>query len=338
MIHQFINKICEFRQEHPVIKGKEIRSNAPILNSVKQTLKDLKKAIETKYSKYNGFKFTVEISEGIGFFPNILHLCILPHGQKVSNGIYVAICFDKQGRGILVGCTESKTTPKGLNSVKRKEKNKELKIDVDGGRPTTKYNDVFENPKEFYYNIESDDELFIHLNKSIDLCLYNLKLIKESVNLQVNDFLNSALNENELKIFDPDSIKDERKKIASQINARRGQNKFRQELLEAYNFKCAITGTSVIEILEAAHIYPYKGGNTNNVTNGILLRADIHTLFDLGLISINPITFEIEISPKLKEKKEYDILINKKISLPKDIHKFPSKKALEYHYNKIFQK
>lgn len=338
MIYEFVNRICEFRQEHPVIKGKEIKSNDPVLNFVKKALNDLKLEIEDRYSNYNGIKLTVAISEGIAIFPNILHLCILPPEQKVSNGIYVGICFDKRGSGILVGCMESKTTPKGLNIVKRKEKYKELSIDVDGGRPTTKYNDVFENPKEFYYKLESDEDLLVHLEKSIDLCLYDLKLIKEPMNLQVNDFLNSTLNENELATFDPTSIVDERKKIASQINARRGQSKFRKELLEVYNSKCAMTATSVVEILEAAHIYPYKGYDTNVISNGIILRADIHTLFDLGLISINPVTLEIEISSKLKGNNEYASLINKKVYLPKDIQKQPSKKVLEYHYNKVFQK
>ena len=306
MIYEFVNRICEFRQKHPVIRGKEIKSNDPVLNFVKKALNDLKLEIEDRYSNYNGIKLTVAISEGIAIFPNILHLCILPPEQKVSNGIYVGICFDKRGRGILVGCMESKTTPKGLNIVKRKEKYKELSVDVDGGRPTTKYNDVFENPKEFYYELESDEDLLVHLEKSIDLCLYDLKLIKEPMNLQVN--------------------------------ARRGQSKFRKELLEVYNSKCAMTATSVVEILEAAHIYPYKGYDTNVVSNGIILRADIHTLFDLGLISINPVTLEIEISSKLKGNNEYASLINKKVYLPKDIQKQPSKKVLEYHYNKVFQK
>ncbi|WP_401742489.1 HNH endonuclease [Stenotrophomonas geniculata] len=49
----------------------------------------------------------------------------------------------------------------------------------------------------------------------------------------------------------------------------------------------AVTGFKITELLEAAHISPYRGDHTNKVTNGLLLRADVHTLFDLGLPRID---------------------------------------------------
>ncbi|WHT40172.1 HNH endonuclease signature motif containing protein [Myroides sp. mNGS23_01] len=60
-----------------------------------------------------------------------------------------------------------------------------------------------------------------------------------------------------------------------------------------------ITGCKIIDILEAAHINPYRGEKDHHITNGLLLRADIHTLFDLDLIRINPKNFNVEISDKL---------------------------------------
>jgi putative restriction endonuclease len=66
------------------------------------------------------------------------------------------------------------------------------------------------------------------------------------------------------------------------IAARRGQAAFRAALIDAYGGRCSITGCDAVEALEAAHISPYKGDHTNDVTNGLLLRADLHTLFDLG--------------------------------------------------------
>jgi predicted restriction endonuclease len=56
----------------------------------------------------------------------------------------------------------------------------------------------------------------------------------------------------------------------------------------------------VTEVLEAAHIKPYKGSKTNHVTNGLLLRADIHTLFDLNLLGINPHSRKIALAPSLR--------------------------------------
>ena len=65
------------------------------------------------------------------------------------------------------------------------------------------------------------------------------------------------------------------------VALRQGQPQFRKSLLTAYRSRCAITGTAVESVLEAAHIWPHKGEQTNEVWNGLLLRADLHTLFDL---------------------------------------------------------
>lgn len=86
--------------------------------------------------------------------------------------------------------------------------------------------------------------------------------------------------------LDVDSLEDERWRTLSAIVQRRGQPAFRRRLLRAYGGQCAITGCDAPAALEAAHIVPYLGGSTNVVTNGLLLRADVHTLFDLGLIGI----------------------------------------------------
>lgn len=71
------------------------------------------------------------------------------------------------------------------------------------------------------------------------------------------------------------------------IHRRQGQQAFRNELIAAYG-GCAVTGTTAIDVLEAAHIHPYKGAHTNHVTNGLLLRSDIHTLFDLHRLTVTP--------------------------------------------------
>jgi hypothetical protein len=78
--------------------------------------------------------------------------------------------------------------------------------------------------------------------------------------------------------------------------------------------------------LEAAHITPYLGPHTNHPSNGLLLRADIHTLWDLGLIAINPQNMQIVIGPELKGS-EYEIYQNQmpKINLQ---HNQLSEKAL----------
>ena len=91
-------------------------------------------------------------------------------------------------------------------------------------------------------------------------------------------------------IFNPESIEDARVRIAASIVQRRGQPEFRRKLLDAYGGRCAVTDYDVEDALEACHIIQYQGPDTNHPTNGLLLRADLHTLFDLGLMAFEPQT------------------------------------------------
>jgi predicted restriction endonuclease len=89
---------------------------------------------------------------------------------------------------------------------------------------------------------------------------------------------------------------DERQRKLREIGDCRGQPEFRNRLIAAYGGVCAVTGCNAVAALEACHLAPYSGAQSNHVTNGLLLRADIHTLFDLDLIGIENIcgwrTFE----------------------------------------------
>ncbi|QMW68436.1 HNH endonuclease [Mumia sp. ZJ1417] len=82
------------------------------------------------------------------------------------------------------------------------------------------------------------------------------------------------------------------------IAQRRGQRSFRNALLVAYGRTCAVTRTSVEPVLEAAHISPWRGDHSNDVRNGLLLRADIHTLFDLHRLTVVP-DLRIRVDPTL---------------------------------------
>jgi len=90
------------------------------------------------------------------------------------------------------------------------------------------------------------------------------------------------------------------KRIWQSIKERRGQPQFRQALLRLYQDKCAVTGHGPKDVLEAAHIQPHSEDGRNSTDNGLLLRADIHTLFDLHLISVDPESLKVVISPQLK--------------------------------------
>lgn len=131
--------------------------------------------------------------------------------------------------------------------------------------------------------------------------------------------------------FNSENIGDARKRINTSIIQRQGQSEFRKKLLNAYNNRCAISGCDVESAIEAAHIIPYRGTETNHPTNGLPLRADIHTLFDLHLISIKPDTYEIVIAPKIQGSC-YQYLSNQKLNLPTYQEFLPNQEALQKHY------
>ena len=124
---------------------------------------------------------------------------------------------------------------------------------------------------------------------------------------------------------------DERRLIAKAINSRRGQAKFRQDLIDAYG-QCLITGCKYEPILEAAHIHPYAEGGMFTIENGLLLRTDIHTLFDLGLIAICTINdnYRIIISEYLEDT-EYEEYKDKSLLIPDTSPYKPDKDALNEH-------
>jgi len=81
---------------------------------------------------------------------------------------------------------------------------------------------------------------------------------------------------------------------------RRGQPKFRENLLKAYGFTCAISGHGPKEVLEAVHIAPHAKTGINELDNGLLMRCDLHSLFDAGLLRINPDLLCVAIDRSLK--------------------------------------
>lgn len=123
----------------------------------------------------------------------------------------------------------------------------------------------------------------------------------------IEDLLASKAEEAPGLEFQPADLEDARERIAGEIFKRRGQPGFRRTLLKIYENKCAITGCDAVEVLEACHIVPYLGPKTNHPSNGLILRADLHTLFDLDLITIDPKTMSVAVAPSLR-KSEYGSL------------------------------
>ena len=145
------------------------------------------------------------------------------------------------------------------------------------------------------------------------------------------------LDKIEVEMFDPETQLDARYKVLKQIVQRQGQKKFREELLRIYNSTCVITKCNVPSVLEAAHITPYLGLNTNKISNGLILRADIHTLWDLGLIAIDPSEMTIHISSVLNGSEYEHFNLIKIIELDVNENERLSKKALQVQWD-LFSK
>ena len=122
---------------------------------------------------------------------------------------------------------------------------------------------------------------------------------------------------------------DRRDRELRAIYVRRGQRAFRRKLLKAYGKACAVTGCKITELLEAAHISPYRGEHTNKVSNGLLLRTDVHTLFDLGLLWINE-DFTVQIA-KSARRSPYQELHGLQVCTPRAAADQPSARLLLDH-------
>lgn len=105
------------------------------------------------------------------------------------------------------------------------------------------------------------------------------------------------------------------------IKTRRGQPGFRKRLLAAYGNKCAVTGCEVLSVLEAAHIIPHGDETDWDTSNGLPLRADVHTLFDLRLLAVSP-DYRMHISRELAGS-DYEKLHGQTICLPRRESAYP---------------
>lgn len=120
------------------------------------------------------------------------------------------------------------------------------------------------------------------------------------------------------------------------IIARQGQGRFRREIVNAYEGICAISGETTLEVLDAAHINPYDGKETNTVNNGVLIRTDLHNLFDFNLLAINPENFQVYIHNSIKSD-FYLSMIGKKLNLPTEAKLWPDADALKSRWT-LFSK
>jgi putative restriction endonuclease len=121
---------------------------------------------------------------------------------------------------------------------------------------------------------------------------------------------------------------------------RLGQGSFRVLVTDAYERRCAITNERTLPALDAAHIRPFTENGQHAVNNGILMRRDLHALFDRGYLTITP-SYRIEVSRRIKEEyengRDYYRHHGNVIRTPSGILERPATEFLEWHNSNIFK-
>jgi putative restriction endonuclease len=124
------------------------------------------------------------------------------------------------------------------------------------------------------------------------------------------------------------------------IRPRLGQSSFRTAVLAAYERRCVVTGERTLPVLQAAHIRPFADVNEHDVRNGLLMRSDLHVLFDAGLVTVDP-DLRFRVSSKIREMyengRDYYALHDRSIRSPRSRDQRPLREHLDYHSSVIFK-
>ena len=193
----------------------------------------------------------------------------------------------------------------------------------------------------FYQQLQLDQNevLLLEESRRVDREIKNARREEDSDDEESGDALSAKTGKllaaaeqrlSEAGEFNPEGVNDARERVLSSIVRRRGQPAFRRRLFAAYCGRCAITGCVVEDVLEAAHIVPYHGPDTNHPTNGLLLRTDLHTLFDLKLVAVDVETMTLLVSPELSDT-EYSQYRGRPVRVPDNRKCQPNPKALKQH-------
>jgi putative restriction endonuclease len=124
------------------------------------------------------------------------------------------------------------------------------------------------------------------------------------------------------------------------ILPRLGQGAFRALVMKAYGQACSITNDHTLPVLEAAHVKPFSLTQTHSVDNGLLLRSDLHKLFDQGFITLKPEDRTLVVSRKLKDVYQngriYYALEGRSLRVPAPGYPTVSEENLRFHAEKVF--
>jgi putative restriction endonuclease len=124
------------------------------------------------------------------------------------------------------------------------------------------------------------------------------------------------------------------------VRPRLGQGAFRVLVTDAYQRRCAVTGEKALPVLQAAHIRPVSEGGVHSLDNGLLLRSDVHALYDRGYVTVTPdLTFRVSrwLKDDFDNGEPYYPLSGSRIWTPSDEASRPATDLLEWHADTVFK-
>jgi putative restriction endonuclease len=182
----------------------------------------------------------------------------------------------------------------------------------------------------------SDFSLNIVQGKTYDASTSTGKEIWDAVSLRLKSAYESSISE----APPPIGIGGPRYGKPAIVLPRLGQGSFRVLVADVYGRRCAVTGERTLPALEAVHIKPYKKSGPHRVDNGLLLRRDIHRLFDLGYVTVT-LEHKFEVSRRIREDfengRDYYALQGRRILVPDKPDLRPSREYLTYHTEQVFR-
>ena len=142
--------------------------------------------------------------------------------------------------------------------------------------------------------------------------------------------------------FTPEEVAEQGERYGTPglVRPRLGQGLFSLAVRDAYQGACAVTHEHSLPVLEAAHIKPYSCGGEHRVSNGILLRRDLHSLYDRGYVTVTP-DYDFRVGDRLRDEfnngRSYYSLHGARIDLPQDSTMRPGRELLDWHQSQVFK-
>ncbi|HUV50580.1 MAG TPA: HNH endonuclease [Anaerolineae bacterium] len=188
-------------------------------------------------------------------------------------------------------------------------------------------NDWIPVPPDFSLNIVQGKTY--NLNQGHGQSLWN-EVLAKLASTQIDFFVDQRMISEQESRYGPPTL----------VLPRLGQGGFRVIVTDAYQRRCAITQEKTLPTLEAAHIKPFSDSGPHLIENGILLRSDIHRLFDSGYVTVSP-DYHFEVSRRIHEEfdngRYYYGFHGGKIHAPADPQCKPSREFLTWHNENVFR-